>query len=133
MDAVLRDKIFMRLLSPDGHEIPVLAHLTYDPSDPYAVTVGFTHGGFVYAEWRLDRDMLREGMRQPLGEGDVRVWPYLNGTREELRIELLHTALFTVWVPSLWRFLERTYKAVPAGEERLEELDAFLAELLAAG
>ncbi|ORT59444.1 SsgA family sporulation/cell division regulator [Streptomyces sp. CB03238] len=133
MNAVLRDKVFMRLLSPDGHELPVLAHLVYDTRDPYAVTVGFTHGGFVYAEWRLDRDMLRDGMAQPVGEGDVRMWPALNGSREELRIELLDTAVFTVWVPSLWRFLARTYEEVPAGQERLEDLDAFLAELLATG
>ncbi|MFF8831921.1 SsgA family sporulation/cell division regulator [Streptomyces sp. NPDC015131] len=133
MNTVLRDKVFMRLLSPEGRELPVLAHLGYDPRDPYAVTVGFTHGGFVYAEWRLDRDMLRDGTAHPVGEGDVRMWPVLNGTREELRIELLHTAVFTVWVPSLRRFLERTYEEVPAGRERLEDLDAFLAELLAAG
>ncbi|MFC8914180.1 SsgA family sporulation/cell division regulator [Streptomyces sp. WAC05374] len=133
MDAVLRDKVFMRLLSPDGQELPVLAHLTYDARDPYAVTVGFTHAGFVYAEWRLDRDMLRDGMAHPVGEGDVRMWPVLNGTREELRIELLHAAVFTVWAPSLWRFLAGTYEQVPAGQERVEELDAFLAELLATG
>ncbi|QGV79500.1 SsgA family sporulation/cell division regulator [Streptomyces ficellus] len=133
MNTVLRDKVFMRLLSPDGHELPVLSHLTYDPRDPYAVTVGFTHGGFVYAEWRLDRDMLRDGMAHPVGEGDVTMWPVLNGTREELRIELLNTAVFTVWAPSLWRFLRKTYEEVPAGRERVEDLDAFLEELLAAG
>ncbi|MEU9980536.1 SsgA family sporulation/cell division regulator [Streptomyces sp. NPDC050856] len=132
MSTTLRDKVFMRLLSESGHELPVLAHLTYDPRDPYAVVVGFTHGGCVYAEWRLDREMLGEGTRGPVGEGDVRMWPVLNGTREELHIELMHTAEFTVWVPSLVRFLERTYTVVPEGSERVE-MDAFLAEVLAAG
>ncbi|OAL12867.1 SsgA family sporulation/cell division regulator, partial [Streptomyces noursei] len=124
---------FMRLLSLDGTELPVLSHLTYDARDPYAVTVGFPHAGLVYAEWRLDRDMLRYGMAHPIGEGDVRMWPALNGTRDELRIELAHTTVFTVRAPSLRRFLERTHEEVPAGRERIEELDAFLAELLAAG
>ncbi|MET9430860.1 MULTISPECIES: SsgA family sporulation/cell division regulator [unclassified Streptomyces] len=135
-DAVLRDKVFMRLLPQTGQEIPVLAHMAYDPQDPYAVTVNFTHGGWTYAEWRLDRDMLRdalEGVRGgAVGEGDVRVWPEVNGTREELCIELMHSAVFTVWAPSLRGFLDRTYAAVPAGEEHVE-LDAFLEEVLSSG
>ncbi|MEU6056795.1 SsgA family sporulation/cell division regulator [Streptomyces sp. NPDC047097] len=133
MTPVLRDKVFMRLVSAEGHEVPVLAHLTYDARDPYAVIIGFTHGGCVYAEWRLDRDMLWEGMRGTVGEGDVRMWPSLNGSRQELCIELLGETVFSVWAPSLERFLASSYASVPAGQENLEELDAFLAELLAAG
>jgi hypothetical protein len=131
-DAVLRDKVFMRLLPQTGQEIPVLAHMRYDPRDPYAVTVEFTHGGWVYAEWRLDRGMLRDGMRGEVGEGDVRVWPQVDGPREELCIELMRSAVFTVRTRSLLRFLDRTYGAVPAGEEHVE-LDEFLAEVLSSG
>ncbi|MET9799669.1 SsgA family sporulation/cell division regulator [Streptomyces sp. NPDC006368] len=131
-EAVLRDKIFMRLLPQVGNEIPVLAHVTYDPRDPYAITVGFTHGGWVYAEWRLDRGMLWDGMRYAVGEGDVRVWPERAGTRDELRIQLMSSAVFTVWIPSMRRFLERTYEAVPVGEEHVE-LDELLEELLSHG
>ncbi|MCS0635079.1 SsgA family sporulation/cell division regulator [Streptomyces sp. LP05-1] len=132
MKAVLRDKVFMRLLAQSGHDLPVLAQLTYEADDPYAVRVGFLHDGLLAAEWRLSREMLAEGMRGEVGIGDVRMWPHLNGSREELRIELLRSAVFTVWAPSLRKFLDRTYEEVPAGQERLE-LDAFLAEVLAAG
>ncbi|MEE1753574.1 SsgA family sporulation/cell division regulator [Streptomyces sp. SP18CS02] len=140
MNAVMREKVFMRLLSQSGHELPVLVRMTYDDQDPYAVGVGFTHDGCVYAEWRLDRGMLREGMRHPVGVGDVRMWPVLKGTREELCIELrgpdledeVNHAVFTVWAPSMARFLDRTYEMVPEGRERLA-LDEFLAQVLATG
>ncbi|GAA4909557.1 SsgA family sporulation/cell division regulator [Streptomyces coeruleoprunus] len=119
MSTVLHDKLFMRL-----DDLPVLAHMTYDASaDPYAVTVAFTDGTFVYAEWRLDRGMLRDGMRRPVGEGDVRVRPGVH-------IELCGQADFTVAEDSLQRFLERTYEMVPEGEERVD-MDALVARLLA--
>ncbi|WP_149182231.1 SsgA family sporulation/cell division regulator [Streptomyces sp. TRM49041] len=132
MNAVLHDKLFMRL-----HELPVLAHMTYDDGDPYAVRVAFTDGEYVYAEWRLDRGMLREGMRHAVGEGDVRVWPGSQGARDVpgvpgVHIELCGEADFTVGEESLARFLERTYEAVPEGEERVD-VDALVTRLLATG
>ncbi|WP_175410528.1 SsgA family sporulation/cell division regulator [Streptomyces sp. TRM64462] len=123
MNAVLHDKLFMRL-----HELPVLAHLTYDEADPYAVRVAFTDGEHVYAEWRLDRGMLREGLRHEVGEGDVRVWPGWPG----VHIELCGEADFTVGEQSLGRFLDRTYEVVPEGEERVD-VDALVSRLLATG
>ncbi|MCP9958120.1 MULTISPECIES: SsgA family sporulation/cell division regulator [Streptomyces] len=120
MNAVLHDKLFMRL-----HELPVLAHMTYDETDPYAVRVAFTDGEYVYAEWRLDREMLREGMRHEVGEGDVRIWPGVH-------IELCGEADFTVGEEPLARFLERTYEVVPEGEERVD-VDGLVDRLLTAG
>lgn len=132
MNAVLHDKLFMRL-----RDVPVLALMTYDERDPYAVTVAFTDGECVYAEWRLDRDMLRDGARQTVGEGDVRVWPGEPGAPGEpavraVHIELCREADFTVGAESLRRFLTRTYEVVPEGEERVD-VDALVTRLLATG
>ena len=66
---------------------PVLAHLGYDAADPFAVTAVFSHDGRVLARWRLDREMLAEGLRGPVGIGDVRLSPVSTGVWEELRME----------------------------------------------
>ncbi|MFG3495900.1 SsgA family sporulation/cell division regulator [Streptomyces sp. NPDC047928] len=125
--AVVHDKLFMRL-----QDLPVLAHMTYDVRDPYAVTVAFTSGGRVYAEWRLDRGMLRDGMLRPVGVGDVRMWPESDPSDAGLHIELCREVVFRVSERSLKRFLDRTYEAVPEGEERLD-LDGLVDRLLADG
>ncbi|OII67616.1 MULTISPECIES: SsgA family sporulation/cell division regulator [unclassified Streptomyces] len=120
MNTVLHDKLFMRL-----RDLPVLAHVSYDEDDPYAVRMAFTDGTRVYAEWRLDRDMLREGIRHEVGEGDVRVWP-----EDGVHIELCGEADFTVGRAALEHFLARTYEAVPEGDEHVD-VDALVSRLLA--
>lgn len=41
-----------------------------DPNDPFAVVVSF--GG---VEWRMARELLRDGLARPAGFGDIRIWP----------------------------------------------------------
>jgi len=54
------------------------AELRYDPSDPYAVAVAF-HQGTSEVVWVFARDLLMRGLSEPVGEGDVRVFPALDG------------------------------------------------------
>ncbi|MGI5441368.1 SsgA family sporulation/cell division regulator [Streptomyces shenzhenensis] len=119
----------------------VLAHLTYDAGDPFAVTAVFGHDDHVLARWRLDREMLAEGLRGPVGIGDVRLRPVATGMWQELRIDLLgdvrpdggrHHAVVFAWAPAVAAFLRESRELVPPGREEVP-VDDVLAEILAAG
>ena len=133
--------LVVQLQAGDTGRFPVLAHLDYDASDPFAVTVVFSHDGRVLARWRLDREMLAQGLTGPVGLGDVRLRPVSSGAGKELRMELLgdarpgggrhHAAVF-LWAPTVAAFLSRTYEVVLPGQEEVE-VDDFLAEVIARG
>ncbi|MFF0115046.1 SsgA family sporulation/cell division regulator [Streptomyces prasinus] len=118
---------------------PVLAHLSYDPADPFAVTLVFSHDGRILARWQLDRGMLADGLTRPVGIGDVRLRPESRGVGRELRMEFLgephadggrHHAVVFAWAGVVGDFLSRTFRSVPSGSEETR-LDGFLAEVLA--
>ncbi|AZM63869.1 MULTISPECIES: SsgA family sporulation/cell division regulator [unclassified Streptomyces] len=117
----------------------VLAHLSYDPSDPFAVTLVFSHDGRVLARWQLDREMLTAGLTRPVGIGDVRLCPEARGVGRELRMEFLgeahadggrHHAVVFAWAEAVGDFLRETRRSVPPGREEVR-VDDFLAAILA--
>lgn len=141
MNPLVHSTLVVQLQADGTERCPVLAHLSYDVRDPFAVTAVFSHDGRVLARWRLDRDMLAEGLRGPVGIGDVRFEPSTTGMWEELRIEFLgdsqpgggrrHAVVFA-WAPAVAAFLRQTRNAVPPGSEEVR-VDDFLAEVLARG
>ncbi|MEU9479323.1 SsgA family sporulation/cell division regulator [Streptomyces sp. NPDC048191] len=141
MTAFVHKTLVVQLRSEGTGRCPVLAHLTYDDADPFAVTAVFCHDGRVLACWRLDREMLGEGLARPVGIGDVRLRPIETGAWHELRMEFLgdfrpdggrHHAVVFAWAPAVAAFLRETHRVVPPGRERVP-VDALLAEILAAG
>lgn len=133
--------LVVQLQAGETDRFPVLAHLGYDPDDPFAVTAVFSHDGRVLARWHLDREMLAVGLAGPVGLGDVRLRPVSSGAGKELRMEFLgdalpgggrHHAVVFVWVPAIASFLSRTYDVVLPGREELR-VDDFLAEVIARG
>jgi hypothetical protein len=139
MNSFVHKTLVAQLQAGETDRCSVLAHLSYDAADPFAVTVVFSHDGRVLADWRLDREMLSEGLRQPVGVGDVRLRPVSLGVWEEVRMELLgdarpdgsrQHALVFWWAPALSAFLRRTHEIVPPGREEVR-VDDFLADLLA--
>ncbi|MFG2791261.1 SsgA family sporulation/cell division regulator [Streptomyces sp. NPDC048419] len=91
---------------PDDETIPVV--LRYDPdADPRSVRVGLPGT----PEWTFSRSLLEQGLRAPVGAGDVRVWPC---GRVQAVVEL-HSAQGVSVVQfeskALLRFLRRTYMA----------------------
>jgi hypothetical protein len=141
VNPLVHSTLLVQLQADDTERCPVLAHLSYDVRDPFAVTAVFSHDGRVLARWRLDRDMLTEGLRRPVGIGDVRFGPSTTGMWEELRMEFLgdphpegdrrHAMVFA-WAPAVAAFLRQTRNAVPPGSEEVR-VDDFLAEVLARG
>jgi hypothetical protein len=117
-------------------EVPAL--FSYDARDPYAVriTFGSARGGKDAVTWLIGRELLRAGLDQPTGEGDVRVGPteassdvlflHLRAPCGEALMELSRTALAA--------FVRGTETLVPFGAEGAAvDLDEALAALLAGG
>jgi hypothetical protein len=129
--------LVMQLQAGAADRFPVLAHLQYDAADPFAVTAVFTHDGRVLARWRLDREMLADGLTRPVGIGDVRFRPVSTGMWQELRMDFFgdarpgggrhHAAVFA-WAPAVAAFLRQTHEIVPPGREQVR-VDDFLAEV----
>lgn len=130
--------ISLSLVVPEGCALPVQASLRYEPADPYAVYVIFHAGDEPCAEvsWSFARQLLVDGLKEPAGLGDVRVWPWLGDDGPVAALALSSPdghALFEVPRDSLEDFIARTYAQVPLGTESGHlDLDATLANLLGA-
>jgi hypothetical protein len=126
----------LRLVVPGGPSLPVLAGLRYQADDPWAVRVTFQTGGEEdgSVEWMFARQLLTDGLRATVGEGDVRVWPSLADGERVVNLAMASpsgSALFEIDRDALVEFLQQTYLAVPTGsEEDVVDLDAELALLL---
>ncbi|BBC97881.1 SsgA family sporulation/cell division regulator [Streptomyces griseofuscus] len=141
MNTFVHKTLVVQLHAPGTARFPVLAHLGYDADDPFAVTIVFAHDGHVLAQWRLDREMLAEGLDRPVGVGDVRLRPADTGMWHELRLEFLgeprpdggrQRAVVHAWAPAVAMFLRETREIVPPGREQAP-VDELLADILATG
>ncbi|WP_432057499.1 SsgA family sporulation/cell division regulator [Streptomyces sp. bgisy022] len=139
MNSFVHKTLVVELQAGGSERFPVLAHFSYEPADPFAVTAVFSHDGRVLARWQLDREMVADGLRGPVGLGDVRLSPEVRGTGRELRMEFLgeprpdggrHHAVVFAWAETVGEFLDETRRLVPPGHEDAG-VDDFLADLLA--
>jgi hypothetical protein len=124
----------LRLVVPGSPALPVLADMSYDIADPYALRVAFHTGGSDVVEWTFARALLTDGVTHPVGEGDVQVWPSHSGGRPVVCLSLSSPsgrALFEAPLADLVEFLTKTYTVVPTGSESdYVDVDAELALLL---
>jgi hypothetical protein len=125
----------LSLVVPGDEPLPVDATLEYDVTDPFAVHLVIAAGdGMV--RWSFSRELLIEGVKEPAGEGDVRIIPV--GGRAERRVRVVLTspdgaATLEAPLAEMVEFLTATYAAVPSGSESdLLDIDALVAQLLAA-
>lgn len=128
--------LVLELIDPTGAATPIEAELQYDPRDPYAVTTVFMTGASK-VRWTFGRDLLREGLYEPCGDGDVHVWPCLDSQgRAVVIIELCSPdgeALVQAKTGDLTSFVERMNKAVePGTESERMDVDAAITAILAA-
>lgn len=136
--ASVSTELELHLVVPGGPALPVLAGLRYQADDPWAVRVTFQTGGEDEGtvEWMLARQLLTDGVRETVGEGDVQVWPSLSEGEPVVNLAMASpsgSALFEVDRDALITFLQQTYLAVPTGcEEQVFDIDAELALLLTA-
>lgn len=98
-----------------------LSKLVYTSADPYAVELIIRDGVRVVSTWVFARDLLRRGVTEHAGEGDIRFWPQKDQpTRMSVRLISAkdgNSVTFTTARDLVQMFLKRTYEAVPDGEE----------------
>ena len=107
--------------------------LTYNPADPFAMTVIFRTATPVL--WTFGRDLLFEGRYGPVGEGDVRVWPEVDESGTSVVVVELtgHEGSVMVQVESrdLDLFVNDMLASVPRGQEQEQlNLDGELSAIL---
>ncbi|MEU1874200.1 SsgA family sporulation/cell division regulator [Streptomyces sp. NPDC048376] len=111
----------------------VPAEFRYDPDHPLLVTIRFAPEGAPPVTWHVGRDLLYEGLRTTSGLGDVQVWADTPTDRGTAWLQInAHgdIAIFSLPVPELEEWLDRTYLHVPAGTESSRlGTDAFLSKL----
>lgn len=117
-------------------QLTVNGRLVYDSREPLTVKMLINYDvPHASATWRFARDLLAQGLAEPVGMGDVRIWP--DGGRV---IVSLHGESFDGsyrWGNLMLRrahvrkFLTDAYGLVPVGREvDYLNLDVELAELL---
>lgn len=130
----VRADLELRLVLGGDRSATVPVRLGYRPADPWAVTALFrTADGDV--TWVFGRDLLEEGLTRTAGEGDIAVWPVIDAADgPQLYLSLASpsgTALLEADPIEVRRFLDETYRLVPAGtESAFLDLDAELARLV---
>ena len=127
-------ELTLQLVLDDGGTLEVPSTFAYDPDDPYAITTTF-RSSTGHVSWVFARDLLQEGVRRPVGEGDLTIWPTDSDSGRHVCLFLSSpsgNALLRAGQQDVRVFLAATYDLVAAGSEQVGvELDAELARLLA--
>ena len=125
----------MELFAPLGAVVPVDVELHYDPTDPFAVAAVFDAAGEAI-RWTFARELLRLGLFEPIGDGDVHLWPSTDAAGEETVILELCSpdgeSTLQIRAVAVASFLEATSRLVPFGtESSYVDIDALVAGILA--
>ena len=127
----LSQPVALQCLDARGRAVDLRAVLGYDPADPWAVQVSFGRPPET-VRWLVGRDLLRQGMTEPVGEGDVQLSPSIDESgHATVVVELRspHGRLVSqVATRDLDSFLARTFAVVPEGTEAID-LDRLVEEL----
>lgn len=117
--------------------VPVPVQLRFAVDDPFAVHLRFTTGPARDVRWVFARDLLTDGLLAPTGDGDVRVRPSADATRDVVLVELSSPsghACFEASATAVAAFLDRSFAVVAPGRESEQvDLDAALVALLTPG
>jgi hypothetical protein len=111
----------------------LVAEFVYDPADACAVTMVLqSQSGPVH--WTFARELLVDGQYEPVGDGDVHVWPCLSACGEAVVIVELCSPVGETLLqfPSraVQDFVYSSLDAVPMGRETVD-VDGWLEQLFA--
>ncbi|MFG2440974.1 SsgA family sporulation/cell division regulator [Streptomyces sp. NPDC048508] len=103
-------------------KVPVFATFRYKESDPFAVSIDFIFDGTV-TSWKFARELIKEGLRQPSGQGDITIWTAANDAKSySIYFRLHSTEGVTIMegdFHSISQWLEQSYMIIPCGAESL--------------
>lgn len=125
----------LEFVDTEGLSTPLDAEFEYNPADPYAISVLFSDEP-TPVRWTFARDLLIEGYYEPVGDGDVHVWPCLSPEGAAVVILELSSpsgeVLVQVHSRTLCAFIDQMVTMVPRGSESdFVDIDAEVAKLLA--
>jgi hypothetical protein len=135
-------ELSLGLIGPERTIVPLMASLHYTSQDPYAIKIAFHVGTGEPVEWTLARDLLAAALHAREGIGDVQAWPSAASDDSDgdaagaviMNISMTSPfghAQFEALAEDIARFLQRTYRIVPVGEESdFVDFDAELTALL---
>lgn len=135
VSTVVEQDITMQCIDSLGRGHDLDTTFSYDPRDPFAVTITFlTHEGDL--PWTFSRDLLIRGLTDPCGDGDVHVCPSIGPEgRAVVVVELSSPDGHLVTqarTEDVYRFLNRSTAVVPEGEESQHvRIDDMINQLLA--
>jgi len=118
-----------------GQPAPVVTRWSYDAGDPFAVTLGVRTRSDRWVEWLVGRELVRDGLDDAAGHGDIRMSPQVVQGYEIVEIEIRSTdgrAVLEVDRDLLRHFVDATAELVAFGDEggRMD-LDEEIAKLTA--
>ena len=116
-----------------GRPMAFMATLAYCESDPYAVGMTF-HVPAGEVPWVMARCLLRQGLTQPVGDGDIHLAPGIDEDGHAVVRMTFHSPEGRLRVAArsaeLLEFLVRTWQLVPVGDETaLVDLDSLVEAL----
>jgi hypothetical protein len=132
---VVEAHLTMELLAiPDGGRRWIAVSLSFDPADPWAVTLDM-YAGLSPVRWTFSRELLVEGIQEPVGQGDVLVRPALDDAgRAAVVLELRSpdgSLVGQLPTRDVSAFVHSMLDTVPAGAETAHlDLDALLDPVL---
>ena len=114
--------------------LPLQVELQYDPRSPYAVTAWFASDDAPVG-WTFGRDLLRQGLYEPVGSGDVHIRPDLDEHgRAAVRMELYApqgVAVVMAATLDIYRFVMGADATVRPGTESAHlDIDSAIDEVL---
>ena len=125
------------MIAADG-TTDVTARLTYQPRDPYAITVTITDRTGAVQVWTIERDLLLSGLTAqascPAGRHRVRLWTCQHHNGPSLMIAMMASfvAFLELNLEKVADFAIGTLQLVPQGQEPSQlNLDAELERLTA--
>jgi hypothetical protein len=134
MSPALSQELTLQCRDLSGRAVELAAAFSYDPGDPFAVTITFpADSGDI--RWVMCRGVLLLGLTDPAGRGDLRLWPSIDECGRAvvvLEFRSPHGRLTAqASTTEIHRFLSRTLVAVPAGTESSRlDLDGLVDALL---
>ncbi len=112
-----------------GRNDGITVRFSYRGDDPFAVSAVFTAGD-TQVLWTFARELLRDGLYAPAGDGDVLVAPTGGGRVTVTLRSASGVAMLACDAADLAMFVQRVYEAVPEGGEITHmAMDRFLADI----
>jgi hypothetical protein len=125
----------MQVVLDDGNRVPLRVSMTYRTGDALAVTATF-HTSEGEITWRFARELLRDGLRGPAGEGDILVRPS-HPARAQITLTLRSesgAAVIEAARKDISAFIAEIYHQVPEDFEWMYlDIDRTIDDILAQG